>query len=105
VPGARCRDFFGNLEHLPLLYLSFGGATNLHPYSNNFYHQQIEVPMMPDKLKNSSDWYHGCHVDGQGRRYEDKDGRTRTRTDGQGQGRTEEDKDGGPLSVRDLDKL
>jgi hypothetical protein len=52
-----CQDSFENLEHLPLLYLSFGDATNLHPYSNNIFHRQIEVPMMPHKLENLSGWY------------------------------------------------
>jgi hypothetical protein len=48
---------FWNLKHLPLLYLSFGGATNLHPYSNNIYYRHIEVPTIPEKLQNWLGWY------------------------------------------------
>ena len=55
MPGVRIPSV--NLEHLSLLYLSFGGATNLYPYLNNFFHRQIEVPTMPDKLENSWAWY------------------------------------------------
>ena len=54
-----CQDSFENLEHLSLLYSSFGNATNLHPYSNNFFHRQIEVPMMLNKLENMWAWYVG----------------------------------------------
>ena len=57
MPSVGIFNIFGNLEHLPLLYLSFGGATNLHPYLNNIFHQQIEVPTMPNKLENLSGWY------------------------------------------------
>ena len=57
--SAGCWDSFENLKHLSLLYLSFNGATNLHPYLNDIFHQQIEVPTMPDKLENSS----GCYTE------------------------------------------
>jgi hypothetical protein len=49
-----CWDSFRNLGHLPLLYLSFGGATNLQSYLNDLLFRHIEVPTMPN---NWLGWY------------------------------------------------